>query len=245
MKKAISLILSLCFLCSLCVTAFAADVPSEPIDGSSMTVGRSVADDPSYTGTGLLEATQEEMDYWAQYAPDEILEEEPITRAATWTTLEPFTYYKQEVNNTCTIACVRMALKYVHGSTPSESTIKSTTGAPCSIADAVDYFNNYTSDYSYSVKYGGWKSTMKSNLYSCISDGAPPILGIHMTTSDGWPYDLDCHAVAAYAALSNKSKFALCDPWAGYKGDDDWRWYSKTADDLYDAFSGTNAGYMY
>ena len=241
----ISLFMCISIMCSMCMVAWATDIPQEPIDMSPNITVQS-ADNSTYGGTGLLEATQAEMEYWAQKNPQEIMETgiEPQANA-TWTTLESFPYYKQEVNNTCTIACTRMALKFVHGSTPSESTIKETTGAPCSIANATDYFNNYTSGYEYSVKYGGWKSTKKNNLYSCISGGAPPILGIHMTTSDGWPYDLDCHAVAAYAALSDKSKFMLCDPWAGYKGDNDWRWYSKTADELYDAFSGTNAGYMY
>lgn len=193
------------------------------------------------------------MAYWAQKNAVRdalnLIEEDDdsgYTVFASWVPLSPFTYYKQEVNNTCTIACTRMAFRYVDGSTPSESTIKSTTGAPCSIDSAVKYFNNNTtSSFSYSARYRATKTTMKNDLYSTISNGAPPILGIHLTISDGWPFDLNVHAVAVYSIMSDKSEVALCDPWAGYIGQPDWRWYDKSADDLYSAYDAVNAGYMY
>ena len=164
---------------------------------------------------------------------------------ASWVYLDPFTYYQQNIINSCTIACLRMAFKYVHGSTPTESTIQATTGVPCSIGDATNYFNNYTTDYQYYAKYGASKATMKDDLYSCISAGAPPIIGLKLTSSDGWPFDLACHAVAIYSAMSDKSRFAMCDPWAGYVGEPGWRWYDRDADKLFSAYDAVNAGYMY
>lgn len=185
------------------------------------------------------------MAYWVLHQKETTPDDGISPYASTWIPLDPFTYYAQDTNNTCTIACIRMALKYVIGSAPSETTISNVTGAPCSIDSAVSYFNKYTDNYQYTAKYNATKLSMKNDLYSCISNGAPPILGIHMTTDDGWPYDLDCHAVAAYSVRDDKSEFALCDPWAGYVLDNKWKWYDKSADDLYAAYNAVNAGYMY
>ncbi len=244
MKKFLSALICVSLLSSVAPVALAVSDHPVPIDGSdSENIPMTI--DATYSGSGLLEATEEDMAYWALHQKESRPSDDISPLASSWMPLDPFTYYKQNTNNTCTIACTRMALKYVTGSAPSETTIKAVTGAPCSIASAVDYFNDYTSKYQYAAKYNATKRSMKNDLYNCISDGAPPILGIHMTTTDGWPYNLDCHAVAAYSVRSDKSEFALCDPWAGYKGQKEWQWYDKSADDLYAAYDAVNAGYMY
>ena len=87
---------------------------------------------------------------------------------------------------------------------------------------------------------------MKNNFYSgIVTFEAPPIIGVRESTSDDWPYDLGGHALAVYSTMSDKSEFALCDPWAGYVDDDNNRWYDKSDDDLYDAYDAVNIGYMY
>ena len=84
MKKMISLFMCISIMCSMCMVAWATDIPQEPIDMSPNITVQS-ADNSTYGGTGLLEATQAEMEYWAQKNPQEIMETgiEPQANA-TW-----------------------------------------------------------------------------------------------------------------------------------------------------------------
>lgn len=198
---------------------------------------------------GVPEATQEEMDYWAQRAKDYDYNEDPDVSIpgarASWVYLDPFTYYDQQRGNSCTVACLRMALKYITGSTPSEDTIIKSTGVPCSINNAVTYFNDYTTDYEYTAKFQASKSTMKTDLYNAVNNEVPPIVGLNPTLDDGWPYEFRSHAVTVYSVMSDKSQFAVCDPYAGYADEPESRWYDRTADEMFRAYDAHNSGYMY
>jgi hypothetical protein len=140
-----------------------------------------------------------------------------------------------------------MALKGLTGITYSESTIRtgcqwsSSTGA--TLENCTTYLNSEQSIYDYDDKYSVLKSLFNSNMYNAVSDGAPPIVGIVTTTEDGWFYNTSGHALAIYAILSDKSQYALADPWGGYADNDDWKWYTKTDDDLFDAYDW-NKGYI-
>ena len=54
--------------------------------------------------------------------------------------------------------------------------------------------------------------------------------------------------MSVYGAMSDKSKFALADPWIGYSNsglsDNSWS-YSKSATDIFNAYNSVNIGLMY
>lgn len=90
---------------------------------------------------------------------------------------------------------------------------------------------------------------MSSYLYSgIVSYGAPPIIGMAFSSSDGWLYSSDGHFMSVYGAKSDKSEFALADPWIGYSNSglagNGWS-YSKSATDIFKAYNRVNIGLMY
>lgn len=251
------LFLTLCVVMVLSINAvaFAQDYPPEPLidpDDTGIKVKSSVTvNSPG----GAREATEEHMKRWAD------AEKPNATRAlsssvtqgilAYWEPLSPFYYYGQELGMSCGPASVRMALKYLTGTTYSESTIRTgcnfdpVTGTY--LSDLVDYTNDEQSDNWYIARYEQTQATMNSNLYDGITYwDAPPIIGVEESINAGWPYDIGGHFLAVYSVMSDKSAYALCDPWAGYIDDDDNRWYDKSDDDLYSAYDAAdNLGYMY
>mgnify|MGYP001160543023 FL=1 len=257
MRKGIRRLLPL-MLCTIMVlssglVAFAASSPTEPLIDHNDTEKK--ISDYSKAGSfgGLREATDEDMQRWnnvEKQLPKDTSSDPKIGAKASWTTLTPFTYYGQLTNYSCGAASVRMALKYLTGTTYAESTIRTGTNTTSSsgttIANMISYINDEQDENVYVGRYNQSKATMKNNLYSGVATfDAPSLIGIQESTSDGWPFDLAGHAVAIYAAMSDKSDFGICDPWAGYVDDDDNRWYVKSDDDLYDAYDAINGGYMY
>ncbi|MDR2360865.1 MAG: C39 family peptidase [Oscillospiraceae bacterium] len=170
---------------------------------------------------------------------------------ASWIELSPFAYYPQQKNYTCGPASIRMALKWINGTTPSEATVEDGCYTDPSdgtyVVNMVDYINDMQDTNPYVGVYGASKSNMKRDLYECITDyECPPIVGLKECIGTGWPYILPGHFVTIYSVLSDKSYFELCDPWAGYAGDSVYRWYEKSANDLYSAYDDAdNIGYMW
>lgn len=255
-KKIISTVLAVCLSFSLAATAMATEAHPVPVDGteySEKITTRSAA--TSVSGIGALEATDEQMESSALESKPEV-EDEALSIAslasadATWCYLDPFTYYAQLYNYSCGAACVRMALKYITGTSYAESTIRSgcsTTSSGTYLSDMKEYINDEQSSNPYVTKYGATKTTMKSNLYSgIVTWDAPPVVGLQESTSNGWAYNLSAHFVTIYSILSDKSEVALCDPWAGYvSSTSSYKWVDKSTDDLYTAYDAVNVGYMY
>ncbi len=242
---------------SINTVAFADGPPTKPLidpDDTGNQVKSSVTVNSSGGARG---ATEEHLKKWANAEKPDVIEalSNSVTRSSTkstWESLSPFYYYGQELGMSCGPASVRMALKYLTGTTYSESTIRSGCNYDPVIgtylSDLVDYTNDEQNDNYYIAKYGKTKTTMKDNLYAgIVTWDAPPVIGLEESTSDGWPYNIAGHFLANYAVKSDKSEFALCDPWAGYIDDDDNRWYQKSDDDLYSAYDAPpiNLGYMY
>ena len=90
---------------------------------------------------------------------------------------------------------------------------------------------------------------MKNCLYSgVVTYDAPPIIGMAFSSNDGWLYSSGGHFMSVYGAMSDKSEFALADPWIGYSNSglsgNSWS-YSKSATDIFNAYNSVNIGLMY
>jgi len=113
-------------------------------------------------------------------------------------------------------------LRYLNGSAPTQDTIavgcKTTSTAGTYISDMVTYINSMQSKNRYTSKYQANSTNMSSYLYSgIVSYGAPPIIGMAFSSSNGWLYSSGGHFMSVYGAKSDKSEFALADPWIGYE----------------------------
>lgn len=204
--------------------------------------------------SGLKEATKEEMEKWAGVEkPNVGAGESKLSSsfaATSWNQISPmssFYYYGQEESNTCGSACSKMALKFLTGTTYSESTIKKAINAlgGATLSNIATYLNQIQNKNTYIAIYGVSKNIMKNNLYSgVVTYNAPPIIGLQESINKGWPYNLNSHGVTIYSITSDKSEVAIADPWAGYKGDST-RWFDKSTDDVYTAYSAINVGYVY
>lgn len=68
------------------------------------------------------------------------------------------------------------------------------------------------------------------------------------SSSNGWLYSSGGHFMSVYGAKSDKSEFALADPWIGYSNSglagNGWS-YSKSATDIFKAYNSVNIGLMY
>ena len=232
---------------------------------SSFIVSAETTDFDSFTAGGALEATDDQVQYWATESesankkqPNRTTEEAYIDnglnqngRSTGWIyTSRYFYYYKQETNYTCGPACVKMALKNITGITYSEEDIadgcNTIENRGTYLADMATYINEEQDHNYYLVRYNDSKANMQENLHDCLNAiDSCPIIGVRESTSAGWYYNLSAHFVIAYAVYSDMSKFLLTDPWIGYMGDN----YSKAVvvsiDDLYYGYSTTNLGYMW
>ena len=169
--------------------------------------------------------------------------------AATWIYTRDargigFYYYAQEASNTCSCACARMCLKGVAGVSVTEQQAVIGMGVipnyfPGNVEDAVNYINSKQSKYSYDDKYTSSEWWFHFYQLNAIQHGAPTIVGI-VTEKDQWVYnDLvgQGHGICCYAIKSDKSAYMVADPWGGYSGRTDCRWFPRTASQLWTAYS--------
>jgi predicted double-glycine peptidase len=241
---------------ALSMPAFAATSHPVPVDGTDYDDITSVPSTRGMTGViGAREATAEDMAESANQVDKDLLiaSHDSMTQtfaAASWMPLDPFTYYAQEKSYSCGPASVKMALKFLTGTTYSESTIRtgcSTTTGGTYLSDMKVYINDEQSENPYVTMYQETKDNMKDDLYAgIVTWDAPPIVGLKETTNDGWGYNLAAHFVVIYSIMSDKSEVALCDPWAGYNSSSaSDKWVDKSTDDLFTAYDAVNVGYMY
>jgi hypothetical protein len=168
----------------------------------------------------------------------------------TWIGLSPFYYYGQEEAYTCLPAGIRMTLRWINGTTSSESVVADGCGtawwAGTCLANAVDYLNDMQDDQNYLVVYSASETTMKNHLYYTIAGaGLPALIGVYEDKGLDWPYELESHSVTAYSIASNKTGVMVCDPYADYMDEPENRWYYKAIGDLYLAFEEANSGYTW
>lgn len=259
MKKILTIIIVMTLIFSMNSISFAVNengeltttpkptlIPTE--DGTSSS---NKSSDTSYSisnisPSGALEATKSDMEYWAT-----ITKKAPISPSnppkTTWIPLSPFYYYAQELAYSCGPASVKMALKYITGTIYSEATIRTgcnTTTSGTYLSDMASYTNDEQSDNTYVVRYQQTQLNMVNHLYSgIVTFDASPLIGVAFTTADGWDFNTSGHFLAIYSVKSDKSEYAIADPWGGYGSTTEW--YDKSAGDLYDAYDSVNIGYMY
>ena len=205
--------------------------------------------------SGAMEASEQDI-YLSQFHIKEInstnIIEEP-TRAY-WiqlSNMSSFSYFAQETSYSCGPACVKMALKYLTGTTYYESIIRngcytsSTSGT--TLYNMASYINSRQSINNYVERYGQTKAQMKTDLYVGINScDAPPIIGVKELDTLGWPFNLSAHFVTVYSIKSDKSEVAVADPWAGYvNSNSPYKCYDITTDNLYLGYNSVNCGYMY
>ncbi|ERJ82732.1 hypothetical protein HMPREF1987_01329 [Peptostreptococcaceae bacterium oral taxon 113 str. W5053] len=202
-------------------------------------------EEPPLIFSGGREATEEHMEEAKKHRKPEL----PAGAKALLNrrqNLPFFRYYGQETNHSCGPACIRMALRYLTGTDYGEAEIYNGCLTGTYLRDMARYINTKQSVNPYVQKYQVSRTEMKNDLSAGINVyNAPPIVGIRELTRNGWPYDLGKHFVTVYGVGDNQSSFSICDPWAGYVGDSSNRWYRKSADVLYQAYSLVNLGYMY
>lgn len=240
-------LLAIIFTFALVISSFATSINAASVE------------DAQSNASGALEATDEQMQYWASQDKDALCKayrtENEVLAAATsstsWIyTSRNFYYYGQETNYSCGPACVKMALRNITGTAYAESAIragcKTTATDGTYLSDMVSYINSMQSYNYYIARYKQTKDTMKNELYNGITIfDSPPIVGLKETTSNGWHYNLSGHFVTIFCVTSTKTTFAVTDPWSGYIGDAANRDIMMSVDNLYDSYNAVNIGYMY
>ena len=232
------------------------NIPNEIIDGTDYSRIVSYPDFSQSGFSGARKVSYQDIinddNNIAKYYGENFVKNAPDR--ATWKELTNpslFYYYAQENNYTCGPACVKMALKYLTGTTYSETAISigcnttSTNGTY--LSDMCTYINGEQNSNSYVTRYNVSKTTMTDNLYDgIVLCDAPPVIGIQESTTLGWPFNLNAHFVTVYAAKSDKSVVMIADPWAGYISmASSYKWYSKSMDDVYTGYISCGCGYMY
>lgn len=252
-KRLFTIIMSFIMVVSLVpISAFAAEAEGFPVplEENYGMLPQNV-DAISSVPSGSLPARQEVISQWmatnSEAEAASISKDEVVARAATWTEISDFYYYAQEKSTSCGAAAVKMALKGLTGTTYAESTVRTgckwVDGVGTYMDNCTAYLNSVQDLYNYDDKYSVLKSLFNSNMYNAVNNGAPPIVGIAATEEDGWFYNTSGHALTIYAILSDKSKYAIADPWGGYAGNDDWKWYTKTDSVMFAAYDW-NQGYI-
>ena len=239
-----------------------AEIEKSYIDGVQSDGSRSVVSDGRRSvPSGLENADKAEIVKFFKENPEELKSSASLVdrdvalaskAAASWILTKTasgygFYYYAQESDTTCAVACARMCLRGVAGVTVTESAAASAMGVTpgktgATVVDITDYLNLKQSKYTYDDKYSILSSLFHKNQYNAIKAGAPTVVGI-TTSSSYWFYDTDGHAISCYAIKSDKSSYLIADPLGGWEKEPSWRWYEKSASQLWKAYS-SRAGYV-
>lgn len=217
MKKLLVIILALAMLSSYCVIANAKDVSSNIVGGD-------------------IQATaQEEAEYLENLTNEDIARiNEKIeaannavrqnnTRAATKLSIPgTFTMYQQETSYYCVPACIQSVLKYLTGTTYSQSSIASaigTTTSGTSAANIVPYLNE-KQDFYYARTTNFDQNCMCTYLYYTVGNvGVPGLMSIVNPTGANWHYATNGHRLVINAVYSDHSKLQFADPLGGWESD--------------------------
>lgn len=257
MKKFFSLLLAVIMLFSAQTVAYAGEVVSsdEFIEAKPVydVEVETCSMEPAASPTGALPATEDDILESGKMEDKMVFsDDEGLTRAASWTYLSGYTVYAQNTNYNCGPASVQAALKYIKGSAPSQSKIAEeckTNTSGTYLSNMLTYINEQQSVNRYVSKYQASFDSMKNYLYfGVVQCNAPPIIAMSFSTGEGWLYSSNGHFMSVYGALSDKSRFALADPWIGYSGSglSSYSWsYSKSSAEIYKAYSNINSGLMF
>ncbi|MBO4419110.1 MAG: C39 family peptidase [Oscillospiraceae bacterium] len=205
--------------------------------------------------SGLQEADESVILRFFEEHPEELAEPDDSftvsknnpTKKASWVwTIDGsghgFYYYPQQEYYTCVAACARMCLRGVSGISVTEaSVVKAMNLTPtqnCTIQAAVNYLNSKQGNYHYNEWYSLWSSGFHRLQLEAVCSGAPTMIGIAVPNGASyWPYATNGHCVACYGMMDDKSYYMIADPAGGYESEPSWRWYSRTASQVWAAYS--------
>lgn len=132
--------------------------------------------------------------------------------------LSNFPYYYQEGTYWCVPACVRMTLKYINGSAPTQTIIAGDmnvdNNSGVTLTVAKEYLNENQSSASYVQTWPDTVSEMKNDFYDIMYyEDAPAIICTIFSTADGYPYNMNYyHALCVTGQTENGASFRLHDP---------------------------------
>lgn len=241
MKKLISFGLALAMILSLfTATCFATDAILDSEECASGPTGSRPA------RAEVIAEWQATHDESAELAALEMVPV-PVATNATWINIPHFLYYAQIKKDSCGATAVRMALYGLTRSAPSEETIREgckwESGVGTYMDNCAAYLNEAQDIYTYEDMYTRHTLLFNTNLYNAINAGAPPIVGIAISTEEGWYYNTSGHAITIQGVMSDKSEYKIADPWGGYVNRQDWKQYEKPSDKLFLAYD-VNQGYI-
>ena len=136
--------------------------------------------------------------------------------AASLTRLKDFVIYKQEKDNFCGPACVKSALRFLTGSSPSQTTIDKSIKK--NIVNVPAYMNARQNKAYYILaklpSNNGVNTTeLKTRIGYDINDRKiPSFMRIDGTTSSNWYYATDGHCILATGIYTDGSKIQIADP---------------------------------
>lgn len=145
-------------------------------------------------------------------------------RANDMKVLPGFVTYDQEQKNYCVPATVYGALRYINGSSPSQSSIAKTLKTNSSGTDFNDdilvYLNNKQTRIPYALCTQTWTEQMASDLKTTLDVyNAVPIFCARITTADKWIYEIQSndpiHVVNVIGSTSDGRQFKISDPYSG------------------------------
>ena len=131
--------------------------------------------------------------------------------AASLKRLQNFTIYMQEEDNYCAPACVKSALRFIAGSSPSQTTIHKSLNMNFT---KIPGFMNAREKKCYYV-LGNFYSTadlMGKIETDVVRVNVPVFLRIDGTTSSNWYYATNGHCILATGIYTDKSKVQIADP---------------------------------
>lgn len=177
-----------------------------------------------------------------------------MSAKATWYYLDnTFYVYNQSTYYYCGPAAVQAVLRYINGSASSQATIANGCNTSSEngtyLSDMITYLNKKQSTNTYKASYSSSSSILKSKIYTdIVTNDIPLIIGLAFSSGDGWLYDTTGHFMSVYGVASDKSSFALADPWIGYSGSGLSSYsssYTKTASTVYSAYNSGGLGIAY
>ncbi|MCL2851902.1 MAG: C39 family peptidase [Defluviitaleaceae bacterium] len=127
-----------------------------------------------------------------------------VRRSLRWTDLRPFTYFAQQLPNTCGPASVRMVMHHWRGWSPDEITIMTgingfplVPGRPTNTewryANPIRDFirSNMGFGYVVSFPYATSMRDMSRNLTGIVTHyHRPSLVGVNATTANGWMFNI-------------------------------------------------------
>lgn len=221
-KKIISTVLALTMMVSMSISVFAAESGTVgPTDGDVITEKKSIDQQLSeyLARTDKTPEAKQAALQKAELAKSLTNGTNILSHASRATSKNlSMTFYSQSNSYYCGPATTQQTLKYLNGSSPSQSTLATELGTTSSSGtdtnNISDYLNNNT-DKSYSVLWW-WAdaSALSDMVITDVDAGTPIVAHVIISTKSEWPYTTTGHYMNYNGYSSSGSSINVTDPWA-------------------------------